>query len=72
MSDELKIVWSYRPDDRSKQGKTQSLPADLAKLKVKEGLAVWPKPEPEPEPEAEAAEKSAGAKVPKQASGRDS
>ena len=39
----LDVVWSYRPDDRSKQGTTESLPDDLAKMKVSEGLATWPK-----------------------------
>lgn len=46
--DELEVVWSYRPDDRSKQGKKEKLPADLARMKVREGLAVFPKPKPEP------------------------
>lgn len=59
----LDVVWSYCPDDRSKQGTTESLPDDLAKLKVKEGLAVWPKPAPVVEAPAE---KPAAVKVPKQ------
>jgi hypothetical protein len=62
--DELEVVWAYRPDDRSKQGKSERLPADLARMKVAEGLAVWPKPKPEPA-EVEAP-KASTAKVPKQ------
>ena len=49
----LDVVWSYRPDDRSKQGTTESLPDDLARMKVAEGLAVWPKVKPEPAVEPE-------------------
>lgn len=60
--DELEVVWAYRPDDRSKQGTSEFLPADLAKMKVREGLAVWPKPKPV-EAEVKAV---ATAKVPKQ------
>lgn len=41
MSDGVKITWAYRPDDRSKQGKTESVPADVAAMKVREGLAFY-------------------------------
>jgi hypothetical protein len=51
--DGVEIRWSYRPDDRAKQGETEFLPRDLARQKVREGLAVRVQTTPEPEPQAE-------------------
>jgi hypothetical protein len=53
--DGVDVVWAYRPDDRSKQGKTETLPRDVADMKVREGLARYV----EAEPEAEAADVAA-------------
>lgn len=46
--DGVEIEWVYRPDDRSKQGKRETLPKDVAALKVREGLAKYPPAKPEP------------------------
>jgi hypothetical protein len=48
---EVEVRWSYRPDDRAKQGTTEFLPRDLARQKVAEGLAVLVPPATEPEVE---------------------
>lgn len=51
----VEVVWAYRPDDRSKQGKTEVLPRDVARQKVSEGLARYAPARPaEPDAEAEA------------------
>jgi hypothetical protein len=47
--DGVKVRWSYRPDDRSKQGTEEVLPRDLARQKIREGLAVAVREIPEPE-----------------------
>jgi hypothetical protein len=66
-ADGVEIEWSYRPDDRSKQGKRETLPADLARQKVAEGLAVYPRAAREPfvdtAPEDKSTRKAAGAKA---------
>lgn len=41
--DGVEIIWAYRPDDRSKQDTSEWLPADVAKMKVQEGLARYPR-----------------------------
>lgn len=53
----VEVVWAYRPDDRSKQGKREWLARDVAEMKVREGLARWVgtrfSDEPMPEPASE-------------------
>ncbi|MBT0771811.1 hypothetical protein KIH74_22915 [Kineosporia sp. J2-2] len=56
--DDVEIIWVFRPDDPTRQGRTERLPRDLAGIKVSEGLARYapvkqavPEPGPGPEPE---------------------
>lgn len=57
-ADGVEVEWRYRPDDRAKQGTKEHLPADLAKIKVREGLAVYVPAAPPPVDVEPAEEKS--------------
>jgi hypothetical protein len=73
MGETAEVVWVFRPDDPRRQGKRETLPADLARLKVAEGLAKWPpapKPEPEDVSDGEADEKASVRKVSKPDGGK--
>jgi hypothetical protein len=55
--DGVEVVWAYRPDDRSKQGKTETLERDVADMKVREGLARYAEAKPAADDDSGASEK---------------
>ncbi len=53
---DVEVVWVFRPDDTSKQGKKEWLAPDLAALKVSEGLARYAPSTPPADQVADASE----------------